>query len=135
MGGYGSSRWGMALTRPTTQGLPRLDVRTLARAGALRPGTCASVHWAAGTSVTTSVAADAPDCLVVAFAVRAGTGEWIPVVERIQLSRTPCTFGGDRAWVLCPGCASRCAVLYAVRGGFRCRQCHHLKYPSTRATR
>jgi len=119
----------------TTDGLPRLDVRELARAGALQPGLSATVRWAGGMSVATSVVADAPDDLVVAYGGRAGTKARAPVAERFVLSRTPCTFGGDRMWVVCPGCSSRCAVLYAVGGWFRCRQCHHLTYPSTRATR
>lgn len=135
MGGPGSSRWTTTVSRLTTDGLLRLDVRALARAGALQPGVSATVRWDGLVSVTTSVAPEAPDGLVVAYGVWADTGAWMPVTERLQLSRTLSTFGGDRPWFLCPNCGSRRAVLYGVGGWFRCRECHHLTYPSTRATR
>lgn len=132
MGGPGSGRWGMTLTRQTTEGLPRLDVRALARAGTLQPGVTATVRWEGGASVTTSVAADAPDCLVMVYTV--DLGGWVPVREEIQVTRTSCTLGGQRCWVLCPGCAGRRAVLYALSGRFRCRACYRLAYQTARDT-
>jgi hypothetical protein len=51
MGGHGSTRWGTTITRATTDGLPRFDVRALARAGGLRPGTVAIVTWDGTTSI------------------------------------------------------------------------------------
>lgn len=40
---------------------------------------------------------------------------------RIQIVATPCHFGGERRWFLCPHCLRRCAVLY--RADHRCRRC------------
>lgn len=40
--------------------------------------------------------------------------------QLIQIVTTPCTFGGERRWFICPGCGRRCAVL---RAGLRCNQC------------
>ena len=46
----------------------------------------------------------------------------------IEVTSTPCHFGGDRNWFLCPGCNSRCGVLYAVGVGFGCRSCKKVSY-------
>jgi Zn-finger protein len=51
----------------------------------------------------------------------------------VYLDWTPCHFGGQRPWFLCPahGCGRRVALLY---GGaiFACRHCHQLTYQSQR---
>lgn len=130
MGGYGSTRWDTTVTRPTTDGLPKLDVRALARAGALRPGTSASVRWD-GSSIVVAVPENIPDLLTLDYQTRSGSRAWEAVRERIPLTRTACTFGA-RVWFACPGCGERCAVLYALVGRFRCRGCHRLAYASTR---
>ena len=48
----------------------------------------------------------------------------------ISLLRTPCHYGGMRAWFECPGCGQRCAKLYFSGGLFCCRKCHGLGYRS-----
>lgn len=54
-----------------------------------------------------------------------------PQCYSIQLTETPCHYGGTRKWFLCPaiGCGRRVAKLY---GGsiFACRHCHALNYTS-----
>lgn len=132
MGGNGSGRWGMTVTRMTTEGLPRLDVRALARAGALHPATTSSIVWSAGVSIEMDVTCGDPDALTLRYVVRTHNGVRASVTERVGLTATPCTFGGSRVWFLCPGCGNRCAVLYAFSVRFRCRTCHHLAYDSTR---
>ncbi len=136
MGGYGSSRWGSTVTRMTTEGLPRLDVRVLAREGCLIGGTLATIAWHCGDSVwatiTTQVHADEPDALILEYNTLRSSGSWMPIQERIGLDTTSCHFGGERSWLMCPGCGQRRAVLFAVSGRFRCRGCHQLAYSSTR---
>ena len=54
----------------------------------------------------------------------------------VELEATPCHFGGQRWWFLCPStkhgrpCHRRCRVLYLPSGetGFACRDCHQLTY-------
>lgn len=41
--------------------------------------------------------------------------------QLIEIVTTPCNFGGERRWFLCPGCGRRCAIL---RTGLRCNKCH-----------
>ena len=132
MGGYGSGRWGTTVTRMTTEGLPRLDVRVLARKGCLQPGTLATIAWENGATVTTKVTPACSDVVTLTYCAHAPTGSWLPIHEDVCLTRTPCTLGGTRAWFACPGCGICCAVLYALGGYFRCRVCHQLAYPSTR---
>jgi hypothetical protein len=132
MGGFGSSRWEATVTRATTAGLPRLDVRTLARAGALRAGTAATVTWGEGATVVTEVAHNDPDHLTLRYRACVGYKRWAFVQESVSLTRTLCTYGGERVWFVCPGCRSRCALFYALGGCFHCRSCHRLAYASTR---
>lgn len=40
--------------------------------------------------------------------------------QLIEIVTTPCNFGGERRWFLCPGCGRRCAIL---RTGLRCNMC------------
>ena len=139
MGGYGSSRWETTVTRMTTEGLPRLDLRALTRAGGLVPGTSTTITWHSSDSVwasiTTQVHTDEPDTLILEYSTLASTGSWMPTRERIALETTSCQYGGERSWLMCPECSSRRAVLYAVHGKFRCRPCHRLAYASTRDPR
>ena len=132
MGGFGSTRWGTTVTRMSTEGLLRLDARALARAGGLLPGGSGTVTWGEGATVTTEVGVDTPDVMAVRYGVRIGDGPVVSFREQVPLLRTRCTLGGTRHWFGCPGCGTRCAVLYAFLGRFRCRSCHHLAYASTR---
>ena len=63
---------------------------------------------------------------------RDGETEWSPRKEHIRLDSTPCNYGGERTWFLCPHCRNRRAVLFSAGGVFACRQCHDLAYASTR---
>lgn len=135
MGGPGSTRWGMTLTRMTTDGVPCLNVRDLTRAGCLVPGTSVAVSWSSCAAMSLSLPAEGTMRVVLAYRVRAPQGGPYAVHQSIQLTSTPCRFGGARVWFTCPGCGSRCAILYAVGGRFRCRTCQRLAYPSTRQPR
>lgn len=50
-------------------------------------------------------------------------------VERVATTTTPCFFGGERYWFLCPLCSKRVAILYQI-DSFGCRNCHNLMYAS-----
>lgn len=132
MGGYGSGRWGATVTRVSTEGLLRLDVRVLEREGCLQSGTSATVTWSNDASVTTRVDSGDPDAVTLQYLARTCNGSWRALQDDINLETTPCSFGGTRVWFSCPGCCTRCAVLYALGGLFRCRRCHRLAYASTR---
>jgi len=132
MGGSGSNRWMTTVTRPLVDGMLRLDVRALARAGGLVPGAGITVAWNSGASVTAHLPIDDPSCLMLVYEVCDRSGAHQSITESIPLLSTPGTFGGTRDWFGCPGCRRRCAVLYALGGCFRCRECHRLAYASSR---
>lgn len=44
---------------------------------------------------------------------------------RVKIVTTPCNFGGERRWFICPGCDRRCVVLYKW---LRCRICLRARY-------
>jgi hypothetical protein len=51
------------------------------------------------------------------------------VRTKVALDYTPCHFGGERPWFVCPGrCARLAGVLYLISRGFVCRRCAGLGY-------
>lgn len=121
MGGLGSGFQGTA--KATTDDRLRLDIKALAKAGALEPGARATVQATRGSLATEAL----PGALVLVYRLNGA-----PRRDVIDLERAPCRFGGSRPWFLCPWCGRRCAGLYASTGGFCCRQCATLNYPATR---
>jgi hypothetical protein len=136
MGGLGSTRWNWLVTKNTTDSLLRLDVRELARSGALAPGNQSISQWTRDGRPAGSVGLQAEaQALVLVYAAKGLQDlDWTPIRERIDLATTPCQYGGERPWFVCPSCQQRRAVLYLVGDRFRCRCCHDLVYSSTRVT-
>jgi hypothetical protein len=72
------------------------------------------------------------------YRVREGSREWQDVEEPIALTWTPCRYGGQRPWFICPGvvngrvCGRRVAILYGAGRYFLCRNCYDLAYESQR---
>lgn len=58
-------------------------------------------------------------------------------VQRVGVEWTRCHFGGERPWLICPGCGRRAAVLFDLGDdeGFVCRLCGNLAYQTENATR
>ena len=48
----------------------------------------------------------------------------------IDISWSPCNFGGRRAWFHCPGCDGRTSRLFIKDHEFRCRNCAKVSYKS-----
>lgn len=123
MGGWGSGFQGAA--KPATTERLQLDVGKLAKGGALRPGTRATVNWG--------------DCGSIGLrAEGSGVGlsyqlNGTPRADRIAVDWVPCRLGGTRPWFRCPDCGRRCRDLYSTPHGFTCRTCAGLNHPSTRA--
>ncbi|MFX0200977.1 MAG: hypothetical protein ACFFCW_33070 [Candidatus Hodarchaeota archaeon] len=71
------------------------------------------------------------------------TGEKTDYDYKVQLTTTPCNFGGVRYWFICPlsrngvYCGRRVAVLYKAPGAyyFGCRHCYNLSYESRNESR
>ena len=57
------------------------------------------------------------------------------VRELVMVSRVPNHYGGDRPFLICPGCGRRVRFLYLSWGRFRCRSCARLNYRSQQDTK
>ena len=71
------------------------------------------------------------------------TGEKTEYDYKVQLTTTPCNFGGVRYWFICPlskkgvYCGCRVAKLYKAPGAnyFGCRHCYNLSYETRNESR
>jgi len=71
------------------------------------------------------------------------SGEKTEYDYKVELTMTPCNFGGVRYWFICPlstnglYCGRRVGNLYLPLGGkyFGCRHCYNLSYDSRNETR
>lgn len=136
MGGVGSGR-GQQYGKRTTDGMLRLDIGQLQRAGRLWAGDTFSWKWTWGlvepSSSTISIHVET-DRVVLSYQNQSGLDEkWHPMEYPVYLDWTTPHYGGRRPWFLCPasGCGQRVAVLYGGRF-FACRQCQGLVYKSQR---
>jgi hypothetical protein len=134
MGGPGSGnrdRWG---AKPSTAACNRFDLVSLRRGGWLRPGVVGTATWSRGEQETAAIGWAVVDegGTVTALELRYAVGGEA-IAYRVPLEWTPCHFGGERPWFVCPGdgCGRRAAVLYGGRY-FLCRRCQGLAYESTR---
>lgn len=121
--------------KDTTDCHHKIDVFSLNRDGLLRSGTWFTVRWGRnGVETGTIQGRTAWNSIVLSYQHRRpGADEWQQKEYPVELVRTPCHYGGERTWFLCParGCGRRVAVLYGG-GIFACRHCHQLVYESQR---
>ena len=98
-----------------------LDVNRLHREGCLRPGWCGNWQWTrAGERVASIGLRSTAQGLRLTYRIRSGGGDddWQKADYTVPLAWSPCTKGGRRPYVLCPGvrvgrsCGWRVAKLY-----------------------
>ena len=142
MGGYGSGRRYRYGAKETTDSLKSLDVNWLNRNGNLMPGCWSSISWSWGEKPTGSIGIRAEEgLLVLDYKWHSSGDEWENVTESVLLSQTPCNYGGQRPWFICPGvrngipCQRRVAKLYGAGKYFLCRYCYDLAYQSQRESK
>ena len=133
MGGPGSgNRWRYG-AKSTTADCRSIDARRWARAGVLTPGYWGSWQWTRDGEVVAIIQMRTErDRVVLSYRYRQNGGDWGDIEEPVALERTPCRYGGDRVWFLCPavGCGRRVALLFLGGRYFACRHCYRLAYPS-----
>ena len=134
MGGRGSGRRWHYGAADCTDEYRSLDVRRWQRDGLLMPGRWFGWQWRRDGEIVASIQVVAEtDRVTLSYRHRRAGEDWKSEEYPVGLSWTPCTFGGQRAWFICPaaGCGRRVAILY---GGsiFACRHCHGLVYRSQR---
>ncbi len=133
MGGLGSGRR-YQHGGDCTDDYRRIDVRSWQREGLLAAGCSFSCKWSRnGETIADINVRTEADRVFFNYRHRRNGGEWKHEDYPVRLDWTACTYGGRRAWFLCPavGCGRRVAKLY---GGaiFACRHCYRLAYRSQR---
>jgi hypothetical protein len=132
----GNSNSGNHGGKRITSDMQALDVRKVQREGLLKPGYSCGWQWSRNGETIASINLKVDtDRVTLDYRNRPNGGEWQTMNYPVRLVWTPCHYGGQRAWWLCPavGCGRRVAVLY---GGsvFACRHCQQLAYKSQRET-
>ena len=126
MGGRGSGRRSSYCGKPETNDSMPLDIRKLARSGALVPGHSFGWRWLVNNRQVAGISIRVDwQSMVLAYRVRS-TGELVE--QRVHTQTSPCHLGGGRRWFTCPQCSKRVAVLYAPGRYFACRNCYGLGY-------
>lgn len=136
MGGMGSGRRWHYGAKDATDDYRALDVRRWQRDGFLNPDWAFGWQWTRNGETMASIQVRTEsDRVVLSYRHRGGGKDWKSEEYPVRLDWTPCTYGGKRAWFLCParGCGRRVAILYGG-GIFACRHCYRLAYPSQRET-
>ena len=105
-----------------------LDVHDLARRHIVGWTVSTAWRWTntyTGEEVGSISFCSQPACLQLRCSINGA-----PVVQRIEITRTACSFGGTRPWLHCPRCSGRVGVLYMRGGRFVCRRCGGVAYTS-----
>lgn len=135
MGGYGSGGWNDT-GRPVESDTMDLDVNRVLRSGGLALGSNRrwTWRWSHGRKCSINVWGRGANAgVTLAYTVKSNHGDPpYDIREDVAVEWTPCRFGGERPWWLCPGCARRVMKLYGWGGQFRCRNCHRLAYRTQR---
>ncbi|MEI7590824.1 MAG: hypothetical protein WCJ49_05885 [Deltaproteobacteria bacterium] len=129
MGGFNSGRQG---GKKTTNQMNNLDIRRVQRAGRLKPGILCTWSWTRNIDSVSSINMYVGDDVVtLSYRITDQFGESRNYSYPVMIEWTPCNYGGQRAWWVCPDCGRRVAVLFGGRR-YACRHCHDLAYKSTR---
>ncbi|MBI9047244.1 MAG: hypothetical protein JEZ06_22345 [Anaerolineaceae bacterium] len=132
MGGWGSGAYPRTGSSKGTaeRSLP-LDIRKLKRSVRLSPGQWFSWQWSRGDRIRASIGIRVRvDYLLLEYT----HNKTDAVEQRITLTWTPCNYGGERVWFICPSCGKRVAVIYLGGKSFACRGCCNLTYQSCNET-
>ena len=131
MGGIGSGRSYRWKTRATTEEFNKIDIRYMRKAGLLGPNYTGTLSWSCRGEPSGSINYLCyQGRLELSYSYREGTDEWQQITQLIPLDRTPCNYGGERLWFLCPNCKKRVAILYSASKLFLCRHCYQIPYSS-----
>jgi hypothetical protein len=134
MGGPGSGQWARWSTKPTVEHYDYIDVREWHRHGLLRPHVRFITCWRDKNGQDRASVGVTSEGHRVELSYDYN-GD--PQRYHIDLTSTPCPYGGRRRWFVCPNiaCGRRVAKLYLRGRYFCCRGCHRLTCVSQREAR
>lgn len=116
------------MARPLVEDFLCLDIRKLEHHACLRPGVVFRYPWPA--DIEDFIAVNVESGLVVSYLDEQRNRQ----EYYIGFTFTPCNYGGQCRWFLCPLCGGRCRKLYFGNGAsiLGCRSCYRLAYASQR---
>src|SRR6478736_2886548 len=121
----------------TVEGCRSIDVLEWHRRGYLRSSGWFSCAWTRDGERLASINVQAQrDAVTLKYRSRSYGEHWSDVEQRVAIKWTPCRFGGERPWFVCPVAANgvycRRSVTKLYRAGrlFACRHCYRLAYAS-----
>ncbi len=139
MGGYGSGRQGGRPTSDRTESV-KLSIYKVMRG--FNGKTAIGRKWTYSTidgELVTYVLPrdDAPPIVRLEYRFDHRSRDTGNQTQFIQITSSPCRFGGKRWWWICPRTGQRVAMLFLPNGGiqFWSREAYGLGYQSTRETR
>lgn len=143
MGGYGSGQWYRWNTKATVETCRQLDVNRWNREGLLRPGQWFSWVWKddEGREKASIGVRTLPGAVELSYTLNPRSKNPEEIRYQVPLTWTPCNYGGERPWFVCPGvvngreCYRRVGKLYLGGKYFLCRHCYNLAYESQREDR
>lgn len=129
----GGARWGAG--RPAhkikSETTNRIDVRLFDRKGYLNGNQSFIWQWSRGDEPAGSITIETQTRSNITLRYSTTINDKSKsIVQPVALTYTPCHFGNNRPWFLCPGCSKRIALLYFRWGLFRCRTCQKASYSS-----
>jgi hypothetical protein len=130
MGGIGSGKYSKYKSKPTTASYVAIDLRKVGKLVTLDHVCGFTLEWKKNDVVKNSVDCIFENNILELYYSVSGSCKESGIIERIRLTSTPCHFGGERKWLICPGCNKKVLILYGV-SRFRCRKCHGLYHPSS----
>ena len=119
MGALGSGRWVRPTRKKTVTACVQLDIRQLARVGALQPGTWLRVP-------VLDCQLEVTEHGLVSYRHDRQASSTLPLQgpQRLPVLWRACRFGGQRPIFQCPTCPRHAYLLYGEVGhGWRCRTC------------
>ena len=119
MGGYGSGR---RSSKPKVEECNSIDANQLNRDGGLKNGWNGSMTWSRnGKKVSSIGIRTTADYLYLGYRSEL----YGSVIQPVRIERTPCRYGGSRAYFKCK-CGKRVVKLYGAEKFFLCRHCYGL---------
>jgi hypothetical protein len=123
--------------KATVEGTRSIDVLDWYRRGYFSRSVGFSWEWRTRGEKTAAILVESDrDSVTLKYRSHSYGTDWSDVAQRVPVVWTPCRFGGERPWFVCPAysngryCGRHVAKLYDGGNTFACRHCYQLAYSS-----
>ncbi|PKI01915.1 hypothetical protein [Glaciecola sp. 33A] len=130
MGGIGSGTYRKFKSKATTEDFFSIDLRKLTKLVPFDQNCQFTLEWRNRNTVNASIDCRLIDEVLELHYSISKRVERTSAVDYVNITKTPCNFGGVRRWLLCPGCNKKALILY-IASNFRCRTCHNIYHTSS----